>query len=364
MQRPLNVMFDHQIVVDQVFGGISRYYASLLPELERYGIRGKFFSPIYHNQYLADMPKKYVSGYHVPASPLARRAAHLAARMAMPIAAKLRRPDIIHETYYSARRLAPSTIPVVLTVHDMIHELYPQQFAHDPAAQNKKAAIARADHIICVSENTSRDLIRMYPDTKDRVTVIHLGFTFEEPYSINQNDRKQYLLYVGPRGGYKNFSGLLDAFAISLALKKDFEILCVGGGSFSKEELERIHAAGCENSIKQVTAHDEELQQLYAGAAAFVYPSLYEGFGIPPLEAMAANCPVVTMRSSSIPEVCGNAAQYAEANDPEALCAAIEAVVSSPVRTAELILLGQDRFPRFSASECAMRTARVYEAVA
>lgn len=363
MPRPLNVMFDHQIVVNQVFGGISRYFASMVPELDAYDVRGRFVAPLYHNQYLAELPRRYVLGRHIPASPIARRLANVAAAVAIPAVARLRRPDVVHETYYASRRLAPRGIPMVLTVYDMIHELYPQHFTNDPTAHHKKNAIDRADRILCISENTRRDLIRLYPDAESRCVVTYLGFSPEFIGNPRRDVARPYLLYVGPRGGYKNFAGLLSAFATSRQLTKAFDILCVGGGRFDEEETRAIRAAGCDGQVRQVVAHDAELQHLYAGAAAFVYPSLYEGFGIPPLEAMAADCPVVTLNSSSIPEVCGDAAQYAASEDPQDLRIAIEAVVMSPDRTAELVRRGRAQLHRFSWAKCAAQTAAIYRAI-
>ena len=358
--KPVNVMFDHQIVVNQEFGGVSRYFVSMATQLEKYQVRARFVAPLYHNHYLAGIPSKYVLGQHVAASPLARRLAHAAATIAIPIMSRIDRPDIMHETYYSGHRLSPRDLPTVLTIYDMIHEIYPEYFPNDMTAIYKKKALDRANTIICISENTRRDLIRIYPETESRSVVTYLGFSPEFVIRNNYGVSKPYLLYVGPRGGYKNFEGLLAAFARSRTLKRDFEIVCVGGGDFSSEEIDSIREGGCEGLVRQVAAHDEELRQLYAAAAAFIYPSLYEGFGIPPLEAMAADCPVVTIRASSIPEVCGDAAQYAEAIDIEALRIAIEAVVLSPKRSAELVERGRRQIRRFSWEKCAMETAKIY----
>jgi glycosyltransferase involved in cell wall biosynthesis len=127
--------------------------------------------------------------------------------------------------------------------------------------------------------------------------------------------------------GYKNFEGLLAAFAASPRLSDAFDIVAVGGGAFTPEERASIEAKRLDGKFHQRNASDAELWRFYRQAALFAFPSLYEGFGIPPLEAMAANCPVVTMNVSSMPEVCGDAAEYALPGDQASLTVAMENVL-------------------------------------
>ena len=152
---------------------------------------------------------------------------------------------------------------------------------------------------------------------------------------------KPYLLYVGKRDGYKNFSGLIKAVASSSLLMRDFDVITVGA-KFSKAEKNLISSLGfAHNQVKRISyVTDMQLAQFYSNAAAFIYPSLYEGFGLPPLEAMSAGCPVVCSNTSSMPEVVRNAGVYFNPLDIEEMRNAIEKVVFSEDLKNQLVTLG------------------------
>ncbi|MBY8820791.1 glycosyltransferase family 4 protein [Sphingomonas colocasiae] len=355
----ISVLFDHYIAVNQTYGGISKYLGELADALPDQGVEPRFFAPLYINRQIAELPKPYVWGKRFNLPPHARKVATALSFGLFPIVARLARPDVIHGTYYVPHYLTPAKVPTVLTVHDMIHELFPEQFS-DRVRSVKRTAIHRADHIICVSQNTRRDLIDIYPDVANRITVIPLGFTAPAHSSAHRAHDRPYILHVGRRGGYKNFEALLRAYAQSEQLKSHFDLVC-GGAPFSSSEGALIDSLGLSREqVVAISADDDGLHALYANAAVFVYPSLYEGFGIPPLEAMAADCPVVTIASSSIPDVCGNAVDYAENGDPAALADAIEKLLASPSRCDELRQAGRLHLRNFSWQRCAAETAAVY----
>jgi glycosyltransferase involved in cell wall biosynthesis len=180
--------------------------------------------------------------------------------------------------------------------------------------------------------------------------------------STGDTKSKPYLLYVGHRGGYKNFEGFLRAYASSLWLSDNFNVVCFGGGIFSRDEVALIKSLRLSmNHVIQVNGGDNKLASVYRDAALFVYPSLYEGFGIPPLEAMSLGCPVACSNTSSIPEVAGDAAEYFDPYDLDSMRTAMELVLSSEVRLNELIKLGKFRCARFSWDRCAKETLSVYK---
>ena len=173
--------------------------------------------------------------------------------------------------------------------------------------------------------------------------------------------RGTFLLYVGNRGGYKNFLRLLEAYGTSPQLKMGYELICVGGGGFHADELKTMQALGLDsNQVMQLGGSDQLLARLYESASAFVFPSLYEGFGIPPLEAMSHDCPVVCSNTSSIPEVVGDAGEYFNPEDIENMRAAIERVVTSDSLRKLLIAKGRARLQFFSWDRCAAETLEVY----
>jgi glycosyltransferase involved in cell wall biosynthesis len=273
-------------------------------------------------------------------------------------------PDIVHRTYYAPGQPAIEGARTVITVYDMIHERFHEQMADDANAHGKRAAIAAADHAICISECTRRDLIELFDVDPAKTSVVHLGFDLMPAGAgpTLATPGREFLLYVGQRAGYKNFGGLLAALAGSPRLSASFDIVCFGGGDFNAAERQAIAAAGLKpGQVRQLGGTDAVLAQLYAQAAVFVYPSLYEGFGIPPLEAMSFGCPVVCGEVASLPEVAGDAASYFQPDEPESLAAAIERVVAQPDYRADLVSRGHQRLKLFSWQRCAEQTFGIYE---
>jgi glycosyltransferase involved in cell wall biosynthesis len=173
------------------------------------------------------------------------------------------------------------------------------------------------------------------------------------------------LLYVGLRGGYKNFERLLQAVACSKSLRDDFDVVAFGGGSFNTAELALIQRLNfAPNQIRQNSGSDQSLSEAYSAATAFVYPSIYEGFGLPPLEAMAHSCPVVSSNTSSMPEVIGDAAEYFDPLSLDDIASAIERVVLSNALTQSLIERGRLRAQRYTWKACAAQHLQLYDSLA
>lgn len=255
----------------------------------------------------------------------------------------------------------------MVTVYDMIHELFKENFPpNDPTTNIKRIAVDRADHVICISQSTRRDLINLFGTPEEKVSCIHLGF---EQFPPNENAQtsnpagdRPYLLYVGGRYGYKNFARFLHGVAASGDLKRDFDVVTFGGGRFSAAQRALIKHLGFRDSqVRQVSGDDSLLGICYKQARAFVYPPLYEGFGLPPLEAMAHNCPVISSNTSSMPEVIGEAAEFFDPNDTEDMTRAIQSVVYSDERVNQLTALGRERLKKFSWRRCGEETLAVYE---
>ncbi len=167
---------------------------------------------------------------------------------------------------------------------------------------------------------------------------------------------------MGNRKGYKNFASLLKAISLSPQLMSTFDIAAFGGGEFTNSEHALIRSLGFDaRQVYQAGFGDAALGLLYDKAAALVYPSLYEGFGLPPLEAMAHNCPVIVSRAASMPEVVGDAGEYFDPSSPESIATAIVNVVFSTEKTSSLIRKGQERSKKFSWEDCASKTLAIYE---
>jgi glycosyltransferase involved in cell wall biosynthesis len=375
----MRIAYDHQIFALQSYGGISRYFYNLAQQLSPQDhIQLGIIAPMYINAYLKSSNSLNIRGFAAPMMPKAQRLSAEISSLFSPLGMHVFRPDVVHETEYRLHTCAIKRAARVVTVHDMIHEIYPALFPGSDAkrmTRAKKAAVDRADFVICVSEHTRQDLIKWFGvDPAKTVTVYH-GYDMTGNKSVVEAavDRtarstaastKPYLLYVGARLGYKNFTNLLKAYGNSTWLPQAVNLLCFGGGRFTVEETGLMAELGLsEAQVQQVSGGDAALAEAYQGAAALVYPSLYEGFGMPLLEAMFWDCPVICSHTSSIPEVAGAAAEYFDPTVWETIAAAIERVLHSHHRRTELMQLGRQRYPQFSWAKCAAETLAVYHKV-
>jgi len=366
----MRILFDYQAFSMQQYGGVSRYIyeiANLIAGND--GHETEIFSPLYINEYFRGDERVRPRGIKIPRFPGAGRIVGLLNSVAARLLVRPRRDvDIYHETYFSRVDCCPASAKRIVTVYDMIHEKFSDHYSSsDPTRGNKAAAVRRADHVICISEQTKRDLIELLDVDPAKVSVVYLGFTLTGHGGRAQKpivSSRPYLLYVGSRIRYKNFEGLLQAYASSPRLREDFDLVCFGGGAFTAKELELAQRYGLlRERIRQVSGDDATLAAYYSAASVFVYPSLYEGFGIPPLEAMSFDCPVVCSNVSSIPEVVGDAAEMCEPNDPDSMRTSIERVTSDDAVRQALIERGRQRIRLFSWERCAQETLEVYRRV-
>ena len=367
----VRVVFDYQIFARQAYGGISRYFVRIAQGLLGMRHQVRVFAPLHQNRYLSELPEQAVSGRYIRGHhPKARRLVLAYNQYFSGPAIARSKPDLVHETYFSKRGFAPKGCPTVVTVHDMIHELFPEAFsARDDTASNKRAAVEHADHVICVSNNTKSDLMRLYGTPFEKVSVVQHGFDqFAPAEESNQpptSGGRPYLLYVGERSrSYKNFAGFLKAVATSRRLPVDFDVIAFGEPSFAAGELKVISSLGFgEGQVRQMSGSDDLLGEVYESARALVYPSLYEGFGIPPLEAMAHQCPVISSNASSMPEVIGGAGEYFNPKNTDEMRQAIESVVYSDSRIGALRIAGLERLKTFSWEKCTRETLNIYQSL-
>lgn len=366
----MNIVYDHQIFCNQQYGGISRYIYEIASEIATTHHQNvNILALLYINHYLRQNPKQLrILGLPIKRIPKTGRIVQAINWFFAVMVTKHLQPAIVHETYYSSSRIAPKNAKVILTVYDMIHEKFKDQFpVTDRTSDKKRLAVKRADHVICISEQTRRDLIELFDVPPAKISVVYLGFSLtnqEQLPTESPVSPRPFLFYVGDRRGYKNFNGLLQAYAASSALKNNFDLICFGGGKFSKQEQGLILELGlAPDSVVQISGDDALLARYYKSATAFIYPSLYEGFGIPPLEAMSFNCPVICSGVSSIPEIVGNAAEMFDPYNQDSIRTTVERVVSDNILQKTLIARGQERLKLFSWQRCARETLDVYHRV-
>jgi glycosyltransferase involved in cell wall biosynthesis len=377
-----NIVYDYQVFSFQKYGGVSRYFHEISSRIAKMPDRDvRIIAPLYINEYFHEpqQSNKLMQGLKInKPEGISRSTQKSIPKVINPrdiinqqisnILISSYNPDIIHETYYTTRNIGTKRHKRVITVHDMIHEKFSS--SKDPTgnfAKTKAIAIERADRVICISENTRKDLIEILGVDEAKVSTIYQAYTpnlnidreIEQILTIE----KPYLLYVGERSDYKNFSALLKVYNNSEKLKQDFQLVCFGGERFSSTEIQQIQEFQLAGKVVQRSGSDDMLAQLYRQAAAFIYPSLYEGFGIPPLEAMSCGCPVVCSNVSSIPEIVGDAGEYFDPYDLDSMSYSIEKVVYSEIKTSNLKRLGYERVKLFSWDLCAEQTNKIYQSL-
>jgi glycosyltransferase involved in cell wall biosynthesis len=271
--------------------------------------------------------------------------------------------DIFHHTYFADCKKKKGTKDII-TVHDFTHEKYQKVFSGlDKTVEAKKTAIKNADGIICISNSTKKDLLSLYDIPEEKIRVIYHGNSLNYKVTEEPIFKKPYLLYVGDRRAYKNFNLVLSAFKISDFIKNNFYLYCFGGGGFKDKEKSLINEFGLNGRIFQMEGSDKELTNAYKYAEVFIYPSLYEGFGIPLLEAMHYGCPIVASDASCFPEIAGDAAIYFNPESVEDLILKIENVINDSESKNQLVKNGYEREKRFSWKKCADETYEFYKKV-
>lgn len=374
----MTVLVGHQIFDSQTVEGASRYHFELARHLAEAGVT-------------VDLCVKETDNVFLHQHPLwssRLRFSHRAPNMPKPLwkvfsmtgldhyisvnrvnrrhaIAKLRRGafNIFHPTYYEPYFLGHlGQKPFVMTVHDMMHELFPQYVKrYNPTSRWKRQLVDRAAHIIAVSKNTKNDLIRQWHVDPDRIAVVYHGVGAPFTTIGGQVHNGDYILFVGNRGRYKNWQCLAEAASAIVRRHSRIHFICVGGGEFESGEKSTLARLGLENKFTQIAATDEELAALYRGARMLVFPSLYEGFGLPILEAFACGCPVVLSRASCFPEVAGEAAVYFDPEQPDDLARVVNNLLDSANHQAALREAGRARAARFTWQKAAQATLKVYE---
>lgn len=354
------VLFSHDIFAIQRYGGVSRYVVQLHTSLAAAGVDSRVFGGLHINRYLDDV--RGVTGRRIarpapgPSRPLLR-ALNVAAEEQL---LRTWKPAAYHLTYYSRRRPRLS-VPVVVTVYDMIHELFPEQFAaQDRTSEHKRWWVDAADLVFVPSDQTRSDLVRFWPSCAAKAVVVRPGIMPLEPDENEMsNSYGDYLLFVGDRRSpYKNFARLVAAVAASAHGRK-CQLVCFGGGEFSEGERRSLAAAGLIRGAHAASGPDSLLRTLYRHARALVYPSTYEGFGFPLLEAMSLGCPVVCSATGSIPEVVGSAALSFDPEDVDSMAGAIDRILDGSELAASLRAAGLVRAEAFDWRR-AGREARPY----
>lgn len=360
----IRVLFDHQIFSEQQYGGISRYFTNLYSEInKRKQFKVIVAILIVKNYYAKNIPqifghlfgrwlfKKDDKRYHWN-------------RKYSKYLLKMGRYDIYHATYYDNYALKYLRSPMVITIHDMIHESNPEMFNDSvEIIQQKKVMMEHASAIIAISNYTKNEIIKFYPQFQHKLTVIYHGLPNEELDLKNEffPTPENFILFVGERGNYKNFKILMQALIPFFKEKKEFKMIAAGGGAFSFNEIDYLKSYGLLDQCQQVSVTDAQLKILYQNATLFIYPSALEGFGLPLLEAFRNNCPTACSNLACLPEIGGNAVLYFNPNIQQEILDTTEKIVFNTNIRNRLIQSGLERLKDFSMDKCVENTLNIYE---
>lgn len=364
----MRVLYDHQVFSLQNAGGASRYFYELarflttVPDARTellLGINGT----VYPFRDL-EPSKVQVFGFDEWLRPgMLRYIANEAwSNLRAPFHGKL---DVYHPTTYMRMPMVRAK-RVVATHHDCTHELFPEMFSDvKKVLWARKLLFPNVDAIICVSESCRQDLLRFYNVDPAKTRVIHHGLTplprsAEAAANLQKLLRRDHILYVGMRAAFKNFDGLLRAFR-ETKLDESLDLLVLGGGVLTSTEKALIAKLGLDKSVISVPrVSDALLAEAYAGARLFVYPSFNEGFGFPPLEAMAAGCPVLASRISSISEVCRDAPFYFDPYDQDSFQRELLRAVHDEGERQQSLARGREVAGQYSWTRCGQETLALY----
>ncbi|OGU60057.1 MAG: hypothetical protein A2X64_07630 [Ignavibacteria bacterium GWF2_33_9] len=371
----MKLLYDHKIFINQNYGGVPRYFFELMDYYYKTGVLKFEFPVVYsENEYLKNTEIAKSVRFFRKSGLLkigeVRKNLRRLNNVLIKNALKSTKYDIFHPTYYESYYLDYlKNKKLVITIHDMVHEIFEDDFKNDTynTAEYKKLLAYKADKIIAVSRNTKSDILKFYPDLPEgKIEVIYHGNSFER---FNQNSTcnltlpEKYILFVGNRNLYKNFNLFLTSIAHLLKQDSELKLFIIGSAGISEEEKILFKQLCVESSIIYHRAKEQELPYIYNKALCFVFPSLYEGFGFPILEAFQCGCPVVASQTSSLPEVGQDCCEYFDPKNNESIFEKVELVVKDADLRKNMVNKGLKRAKDFDWKKTALKTYDAYKSI-
>jgi glycosyltransferase involved in cell wall biosynthesis len=363
----VRILFDHQVFSLQNAGGASRYHYELMRYLAGVpGVEADLFLGVHGCVFpFEELPQERIRVTRLGGSLRPGVARYIVNEFFGNVRSVRNRVDIYHPTLYRRMPLVRAR-RIVATHHDCVHERFPSLFRNvKQILRAKRRLYAKADAIICVSESSRKDLLEFYDVDAAKTRVIYHGLhrlpaPATHPARLHPPLPTEYLLFVGSRAPYKNFDHLLRAFRAT-GLHKSMQLLVVGGGSLTgteRELAEELEVAS--RLVVFPRPADELLAEAYAAATLLVYPSRYEGFGFPPLEAMAAGCPTLVSHTSSLPEICRDAPFYFDPKDQGSLEAMLLEATNDDKARRRARERGTQVAAQYNWQKCGEQTLAVY----
>ena len=357
----MKVFFDHSIFTLQRYGGISNYIINLTENFSK-KIDPLIVSFFYKNFYLKNSQFSDTCFFYNRAGFMIKYINEIN-KLYFNYKIKTKKPDIIHFTYNYDLESFESKAKIVLTEYDLIKEkLYASKY--QDLKKKKRKILNKIDQVICISDKTKNDLQQEYNIDNSKISVVKLAVKKDKNYRERFINIRPFILYVGNRERYKNFINAIKAYSISNKIRSNFDFVCFGGGIFSKSEEDLFKELNIDRSkIHFFEGDNQDLNFFYHKAQLFIFPSLYEGFGLPLLEAMNMQCPVICSNSSCFPEIANDAAIFFDPKDIDSIKSQMEKTIFDNELLLDLKNKGVQNLNKYSWEKCSNETEKVYEKI-
>ncbi len=355
----MKILFDHQIFSYQRYGGASKYFCEVMACMPKDVWETTTW--LSNNEYVRQ--KNLFKTHHLFPNHWFRGQGRLMNELNKPYSLyRLSKHDydVFHQTHFEPYCLKSiGNKPMVTTFHDMNFSTCNK---NERIEGFQKKSINRADQIIAVSHNTKKDLVEMWGINPNKITVIHHGV--DKNISQNLAEKRvvenPYILYVGTRFEFKNFKRFIISFAQVAAKYSGLRLVCTHV-PFSADEIYWLKKHKLVEKTYQFSADESTLQRLYRDAEMFVFPSIYEGFGMPILEAMVYDCPVVLSNTSCFPEIAGDAGCYFDPYSEDDMANAMMSILENTKLKQSCIEKGRERLTHFSWEKSAEQHLATYK---
>lgn len=373
-KKYLKIKFDYHIFNSQEYGGISKYFFYLYIALSKLDCHPRIIAPIHRNRYLRKIKKEQGLRFFLSMNNrLIIRVIKIISFLYDQFHSRFNKYEIIHKTYFPSKLnffgrsiyLDSFNSPKskkIITFYDMSFFLFSNLLNDSKNMISlQKKQCADADAIIAISHSTKNDLIKYYNISKEKISVIHLGVDKEIFFKKRKSnlDVRNFILFVGNRQTYKNFELFVESFAE--ITDQSINLVLFGGGEITQSEIRLLDKFSIIKKVYYETGDDIKLSKFYNSAKFMVYPSLYEGFGLPVLEAMSCGCPVIAGDNSSISEVADDSALLIDVTKKEAIRDAMNKLINNESMRLSLSQKGIKRSKNFSWEKCANETYKLYQ---